>query len=348
MIELNNATKMLGGFTLGPLNLSIQRGSYSVVLGPSGAGKTLLMEVIAGLTGLDSGTIRINGKDALEVPPQGRSIGFCYQDYALFPNMNVFENIAFGLKVKKDRNIQLKVEKIAHLLGIEDLLQRGVKDLSGGEKQRVALARALVIEPDILLLDEPLSALDKAYASQLIKEIKHIHRTRPELTIVHITHDFEEALSLADKVLVMNQGKILQAGEPREVFTRPKNPFVASFVGLKNIYKGRITRHDGTPVFETEELRFMVTTDFDGEAYATIAAHDIIVTLDPSDTSARNSFEGIVKDMEEKGMLVELAINIGIELMVIVTKESASRMGLHEGKRCRVLIKATAIHVFKA
>ncbi|MCD6280489.1 MAG: ABC transporter ATP-binding protein [Deltaproteobacteria bacterium] len=348
MIELKDATKKLGSFTLGPLNVKLEKGCYSVVLGPSGAGKTLFMEIIAGLSDLDSGIIRINGRDALDLPPQRRSIGFCYQDYALFPNMDVFENISFGLRLRKHRDIKPKVGKIARVMGIQDLLKRDVKDLSGGEKQRVALARALAIDPDILLLDEPLSALDKASALQIIKELKRIHRSRPKLTIIHITHDFDEAISLAEKVLVMNNGRILQSGEPRDVFNKPKDPFVASFVGLKNIYKGCVGSHDGVPVFETGDLRFRVITDCEGDAYATIAAHDVIISIEPSETSARNHFEGIVKDMEDKGMFVELTVDIGVDLTVTITKESALRMDLHDGKRCHVLIKATAIHVFKA
>lgn len=211
MLEIKNIRLELGKFTLNDLELEINLGEYFVILGPSGSGKTVLLETIAGLYTPDKGDILYNKEDIVCLAPEKRDIGFVYQNYELFPHMTVKDNITFGLKIRgtKKNDISKKLKRLVSILKIEHLLERYPKKLSGGEKQRVALARALIISPRILLLDEPLSALDVMIKSELQKEIKNIHNEfKP--TIIHVTHDIEEAIFLADRIGIMKDGNILE------------------------------------------------------------------------------------------------------------------------------------------
>jgi len=214
-----------GGFRLSGIDLSAESGEYIVLLGPTGAGKTILLEAIAGLRRPAGGRILLDGHDITETPPERRGIGFLYQDYALFPHLTVAENIAFGLRARRipRDEIRTRVEEIARLLKIEILLPRRPGSLSGGERQRVGLGRALAIAPPLLLLDEPLSALDPEMREGLQRELLQVHRTL-RTTTVHVTHDFEEAIGLGDRVAVMDQGTIVQKGTAEEIFRRPGSP----------------------------------------------------------------------------------------------------------------------------
>ena len=236
MLLLQNIHLKLGAFCLKDLSLHVNRGEYMVILGPTGTGKTVLLETVAGIHTVRDGKIFIHGQDVTWLPPEKRQIGIVFQDYALFPHMTVRKNITFGLglKGKSKKKTEKAVRKIADFLDINDILDRRPGNLSGGEKQRVALARALALEPYILLLDEPLSALDHQTQDRLKYELKRIHQ-ETGITIVHVTHDLTEAFFLADHMAVMKDGHILQQDTPSNIVKEPKSRTVARLVGIKNL-----------------------------------------------------------------------------------------------------------------
>ncbi|GAA0181355.1 ATP-binding cassette domain-containing protein [Clostridium sediminicola] len=231
MLNINNLYLQLGEFQLKNIHLDIKDEEYFVLLGPSGAGKTVMLEIIAGLYKKTKGQVLFNSSDLLKLPPEEREIGFVYQRYELFPHMTVKDNIIFGMRIKKinKKIIERELSKLVHLLGIEHLLKRYPVNLSGGEQQRVALARALIISPKILLLDEPLSALDQLNKESLKKELKKIHKNF-KTTIIHVTHDLDEALFLADKIGIMLNGELLQVKEKDEFLEKPKSYLLDKFV----------------------------------------------------------------------------------------------------------------------
>lgn len=219
--------------TIKNLSLDIEEGSFTTLLGPSGCGKTTLLKLIMGFLKADQGQIELYGKNINDIAPNKRKIGMVFQDYALFPHMTVRQNIQFGLKIKKDKDFALKCKEIASNLDIEKLLDRYPNQLSGGQQQRVALARALVLQPQIILMDEPLSSLDTKLREKVREDLKSIQK-RFKITTVYVTHDQEEALSLSDKIAVINEGKILQYGVPRDLYFKPQDNFTADFVGHSN------------------------------------------------------------------------------------------------------------------
>jgi len=238
------------------LNLHIAEGELYTLLGPSGCGKTTTLRCIAGFYTPDEGEIYFGEKLVNPIPPFKRNTGMVFQNYALWPHMNVLNNIAYGLKVRGVRRPQLKdrVEDVIDLVHLEGLEDRWPSQLSGGQQQRVALARALVIEPDVLLLDEPLSNLDAKLRVEMRTEIKKIQK-RLKITTIYVTHDQEEALSISDKLIVMNQGRAQQIGTPRQIYEKPENPFVADFIGIANFIKGKVREIDEEKliaVMETE------------------------------------------------------------------------------------------------
>ena len=241
MLRLEDISLRLGDFRLREISLNVRPGNYLALLGPTGTGKTVLLETIAGIHKPGSGRIYINGRDITCLAPEKRHLGIVYQDYALFPHLTVFQNIAFGLRLKgtSGREIRQAVEKMAGFLEIGHLLKRSPNRLSGGERQRVALARALVIEPYVLLLDEPLSALDRSTRDRIQNELKRIH-IELGVTIIHITHDLTEAFFLADQLAVIENGKLLQEGSPEDVCRHPRDRSVAELVGIENLIEATV------------------------------------------------------------------------------------------------------------
>ncbi|SFZ98907.1 Molybdenum transport ATP-binding protein ModC (TC 3.A.1.8.1) [hydrothermal vent metagenome] len=233
-LSIKNLSGTKEEFSLKNINLDIDKGEYFVLLGQSGSGKTQLLEAIAGLNP-SSGTIYYRNNEISNKNPEHRDIGFVYQDFALFPNFNVEENITFSAKYKKLKDADKLFADIVNFLELKDLLHRQITDLSGGEKQRVAIARALYSQPKILLLDEPLSAIDPTFRNTIMKNLKEIHR-RYDLTTIHVTHNFREASYLADKIAIIMDGKIEQVGRSSEVLNSPENIYVAKFLGFKNIF----------------------------------------------------------------------------------------------------------------
>lgn len=239
MIELHDLVVRLGKFILDGIDLTVGNGEFLVLLGPTGAGKTVLLESIAGLRPVHSGRIVLGGREITRAKPETRGVGICYQDYALFPHMTARENILYGIAVRGGKSTsenRRTFEALVEMLGIGHTLDRLPQTLSGGEKQRVAVARALIVRPEVLLLDEPLSALDAGIRQAIQRELKMIHASVATTTMM-VTHDFGEAFALAERVGVINGGRLVQVGPVEEVFERPNCPFVARFVGMKNVLR---------------------------------------------------------------------------------------------------------------
>src|SRR6187200_1762464 len=236
MIVVENVSKRFGDFTaLDDVSIEAPDGKLTALLGPSGSGKSTLLRVIAGLEVPDSGTIVVSGTDATRLPPQKRGIGFVFQHYAGFKHMTLRDNVAFGLKIRKKpkAEIKAKVDELLHLVGLDGFADRYPSQLSGGQRQRMALARALAVEPSVLLLDEPFGALDATVRKELRAWLRDLH-DRAHVTTVLVTHDQEEAMDVADQIVLLNEGRVEQVGSPRELYDRPANEFVMSFVGPVN------------------------------------------------------------------------------------------------------------------
>ncbi len=335
----------LGTFKLEGVSFSIEEGDYLSIIGPTGAGKTILLETIAGIYKPQKGRVILNGIDITGLPPQKRRIGIIYQDYGLFPHLNVFENIAYGLK-KKDIK---KVKEIAELLGIEELLLRLPQTLSGGEKQRVALGRALIVEPKLLLMDEPFSALDvqtRIKIRNLIKEIKE----KLSMTVIHITHDLDDVWMLSNKVLLINNGKVVQFGKLKDIMHRPKEEFVANFVGT-NILKGVVVERGEslTVVSIGGQLISSIDVVSDSNSYVDLAIRPeniIIFREKPTELSARNILEVEVLDYYVDGRVAYVFLKLGEQtLKATLTISSFEELKISEGKKVFIAVKATAVRI---
>lgn len=247
IIELKHISKVYSdnGFkAVDDFNLEVKRGEFVTFLGPSGCGKTTTLRMIAGFELPTDGQILLNGEDISQLPANKRPINTVFQRYALFPHMNIYENIAFGLKLKKlpKEEIRKKVKHVLDMVDLEGFEDRKISTLSGGQQQRIAIARALVNEPEILMLDEPLGALDLKMRKEMQIELKNMH-DQLGITFIYVTHDQEEALTMSDKIVVLSEGKIQQIGTPEDIYNEPKNAFVADFIGESNIFKGIMTGH---------------------------------------------------------------------------------------------------------
>lgn len=287
-IEVRNITKKFGGFTaLNDVSLKVESGELVALLGPSGSGKTSLLRIIAGLEFPDPGSAQVlfHGEDVTDLQASERKAGFAFQHYALFRNLTVFENVAFGLRVRpratrpKENEIRRRVEELLKLVQLEPLAQRFPAQLSGGQRQRVALARALAVEPKVLLLDEPFGALDAKVRKELRRWLRQLH-DEIHVTTLFVTHDQEEALEVADRVAIMNQGRIEQVGTPEEIYDRPASPFIYDFLGNVNLFHGRL-RDGRIAIGETELPATANTTGMDASAVAYVRPHDIRVTRQP-------------------------------------------------------------------
>ena len=301
------------------LSISIEKGELVSLLGPSGCGKTTLLRMIAGFETPSNGAIFLRDRNIIEIAPQKRNIGIVFQDYAIFPTMNVFNNVAYGLRVKKlsKEEIADRVAEYLEMVGLTGYEKRLPSQLSGGQQQRVALTRALIIKPDVLLLDEPLSNLDAALRLNIRKELRKIQQSIG-ITTIFVTHDQEEALSISDKVFVMRQGELMQGGKPEEIYRQPKNDFVASFIGKSNILYGRVSGHeDDLTVIDVGDRQFLSRS---GEVIP--KGSDVWMSLRPqyirlNDNVAvdtRNTVSGTINYIEYLGGLVKGEIFISNEL----------------------------------
>lgn len=348
MIRIRNLCVKLADFVLRDVNLDVKPGEYFIILGPTGAGKTVLLESIAGLYQLKSGQIWLGGKEVTRLEPEKRGISIVYQDQALFPHLSVKDNITFGLKLrrKSKQEIEQTLDWLVELLGISHLLHRKPDTLSGGEKQKVALARALSTKPQLLLLDEPLSALDPENREGVQRELRQLHN-QVKVTTVHVTHDFEEAIALGDRIAVIGDGCIQQVGTSEQIFRQPNSEFVARFAMVRNIFAGEVVDGDGeNAVFCTEGAKLAVVTDLRGKYHASIRPEDILISHAPFPSSARNCFCGTITGIADKGSTLYLTITLPPDFICLVTRNSFDAMGLSEGQKVYITFKASAVHVF--
>ncbi|MCP3659220.1 MAG: ABC transporter ATP-binding protein [Bacteroidetes bacterium] len=327
MIKLKNVYKKLDKFQL-DINLDIQKNEYFVILGKTGSGKTILLNLIA----------RFLNADAGEVITGNNKIGMLYQNYLLFPHYTVKENIEYSLKFSTKKE---NIKEICQLLDISHIIDRYPKNLSGGEKQRTALARAIISKPQIILLDEPFSSLDIVTKNKLITLIKSIHK-KENITFIHVTHDLEEAITLANRICVIEQGKILQIGTPFEILKKPISKFVANLVGARNIYYGKIQKN----FIQIHHLKIFINTDKTGFVNITISPEDILLSIKKIDSSARNYFSGKIINILLKQYLCEVEVDIGITIIVFITKTSCEKLSLKLGKEVWVTFKTTKVHIF--
>ncbi len=346
-------------FTRGPtvraaLEVPLDAAPVTVLYGPSGAGKTTVLRSLAGLDDVEAGFIRFGSEtwtDAaarLLLPPQLRGVGFLFQEYALFPHLTVAENIGYALHRVPAHEREARVGELAELLRIGDLLPRRPDRLSGGQRQRVALARALAPRPRLLLLDEPLSALDAPTRVELRTELRALlERTRVPSIVV--THDRVEALALGDRMAVLAEGSVRQVGPVHEVFSAPADLVVARVVGTENVARARLVeRRDGLALVEVESARLWAveTEPLGDEGYACIRAEDVVLEPAPTAaTSARNELVGTVLTATAEGPLVRVSLDCGFRLVALVTRASALRLALAPGARVAALVKAPAIRL---
>lgn len=348
LLEVKEISIDLGEFNLKNISLKVERRDYITIIGPTGSGKTLLIETVAGFYRPASGRILLNNIDITEFPPEKRGMSIVYQDYMLFPHMNIYDNIAYGLRKKtRDKNeIKREVEHISEVLRISHLLYRMPLTLSGGEQQRVAIARALVVKPKLLLMDEPFSALDVKTKEDIRSLVKKAVREY-EATVLHITHDFEDVFTLANKVIVMKNGMLLQTGSPEDVFSRPVENFVADFVGT-NVLDCRVMGSmQNLTVLKCGEVTIYTADKAEGRVKVSVRPEEIIVSANPIKTSARNMFKGSIIEMSKRGQMIWLFINAGIMLKVVITPSSAEALGISEKKEVYVMFKAAAVKVIK-
>jgi ABC-type Fe3+/spermidine/putrescine transport system ATPase subunit len=345
MLSVKNLGKKMRDFTLRDVSFDVQDGDYFVLLGPSGVGKTVLLELLAGLITPDEGQVLWNSEDITYERIHKRRMGLVYQDQALFPHMTVRKNIAYGLKTRKlsPTEISDRVEALAEDVGISDLLHRYPETLSGGEAQRVALARTLATEPRCLLLDEPLSAMDTRSRTELQALLRSLHRKGH--TVIHVTHENKEAMALATQVAIMDSGSVTQVGTPDDVFHHPKSEFVARFVGIRNSLMGQLhASADGSlPRFESNGLTFHIDTDAAaGEGHLVFRSEDVRVVESGDAADEMNHFKGVVTDIAPARMGSELTIDIGVDIVALVAAEAMNQMKLDCGHEVWVSLNADA------
>ena len=342
IIEVKNVSKYFDDKTaLDDVSLSIRKGEFVTILGPSGCGKTTLLRLIAGFQTASEGMILINGKEMTQTPPHKRPVNTVFQKYALFPHLNVYDNIAFGLKLKKmpKAEITRKVQAALKMVGMTDYEYRDVNSLSGGQQQRVAIARAIVNEPEVLLLDEPLAALDLKMRKDMQMELKEMHK-RLGITFVYVTHDQEEALTLSDTIVVMSEGRIQQIGTPTDIYNEPVNSFVADFIGESNILNGIMVK---------DKLVNFCGRDFEcvDEGFGENVPVDVVIRPEdlyifPVSGKVKAQLRGVVQSCIFKGVHYEMVVLCdGYEF--VVQDYHAFESGMEVGLR----VKPFDIHIME-
>lgn len=339
------------------VSLQIEPGSFVTLLGPSGCGKTTLLRLLAGFIDPSSGEIRINGQPTAGLAPQDRPIGMVFQNLALFPHLTVLENVAYGLKLRRRPapEIAQRVERFLDLVGLRGYEARRINQLSGGQKQRVALARSLVLEPSILLLDEPLSALDLQLKKQLQYELKRIQRSL-DTTFIYVTHDQEEATVMSDTIVVMNKGEVQQVGSPRQIYEKPHNFFVSRFIGDINALEGKVVAA-GDGVAEIRSPAGVIRLPLQGRQAAALqqGAECMIcfrledVAIAASDTLGDQAiqFDARVADVLTLGAVARISLDVGQAAITALLMTHDLGAGLAQpGGTCRLKIAPEKIHVF--
>ena len=328
-------------------SLRIEPGEFVTFLGPSGCGKTTVLRMLAGLERGDKGDILVDGQSIQSLPPHRRHIGMVFQNYALFPHMSVFENVAYSLRIRKypDQRVRSEVPTALKVVGLENMAGRLPGQLSGGQQQRVALARALVMQPDLLLFDEPLSNLDAKLRVQVRGELRRLQKSLGT-TSIYVTHDQDEAMSLSDRVVVMNSGCVEQVGTPEEIYAHPASLFVADFIGQVNALPGR--------VLERTESRIMVETlDHCINVPSRCPSNDVLVLVRPEAIrvtvpAGDGSLAGVVEEVEYRGDRIEYRIRVGQTLVVAIEASLQRHVRIVAGERVGLEFVAEAIHLLPA
>jgi sulfate/thiosulfate transport system ATP-binding protein len=354
-IELRNIHKKFGDFTaLDGVTLDIGQGELVALLGPSGSGKTSLLRIIAGLEYPDSGSVLLQGEEATARSPRERGVGLVFQHYALFRHMTVFENVAFGLRVRRRQNrpseqqISARVRELLELVQLEWTSDRYPSQLSGGQRQRIALARALAVEPHVLLLDEPFGALDAKLREELRQWLRRLHE-RLALTAVFVTHDQEEALEIASRVAVMNKGKIEQIGTPEQVYHQPATPFVSGFLGTVNLFHGRID--NGHVYFNGSSARIPLDRNPQASPQsesALVYVRPHMLELEPV-PGGSNSFAAIVRHINAAGprARIELTSTAGAPVLVELEHDRLRTLSLEPGRKVYLRPRDQQIFVYQ-
>jgi len=350
MIQVRHLSRAWGDFTLRDICLRAEPREYLVILGPTGCGKTLLLETIAGIHRPYSGTIRIGGRNMENVPPYRRSIGFVYQKSMLFPNLPVVQNIEYGLKMRRTprRERRQRVQFLADLLSIGYLLARDVTSLSGGEMQKVALARALAIEPDILLLDEPLSPLDQASKDTLLEEIRKLH-DQLGTTTLHVTHDHNIARHLADRIALLSNGSLVQVGRAAEVFRYPAGEFAAEFVRAPNILLGEAVRVEGGLVqVNCDGFSLRARSTLTGPVGVTIPPEEVRLGASAPGGDDTNVLRGDIERIENQAGLATVTFRVGRNRLTATVPQAEMTQMLGRGAtHVYAEFAPDAVHVFR-
>lgn len=357
-IRIEKLLKMYGSLkAVDNLSLNVAAGEFVTLLGASGSGKTTTLMMIAGLIEADGGSISIDGKAVIDLPPEHRDLGVVFQSYALFPHLNVFDNIAFPLRMRKMGNaeVETRVKEVLNLVGLEAYSQRRISQLSGGQQQRVALARAIVFSPPVLLMDEPMGALDRQLREQLQIEIKRIQRDLG-VTVLYVTHDQEEALALSDRIAIMRDGQITQVGTPDDVYIQPSSVFVASFLGESNLIPSRAVSaaNDGISLSPVADTNLVFEGILSNTSNVPLAAEDLtalirpeaIVLSDASSEALPNTVEGTIDLREFMGATIRYDVATCIGNLVVRTPRLSPNSNFGPGDRVRLSWHPTNLLVF--
>ncbi|HUW94071.1 MAG TPA: ATP-binding cassette domain-containing protein [Bacteroidales bacterium] len=345
MLRTEKLNLRLGAFALRDISLEIRRGDYYVLLGRSGAGKTQLLELISGLTMPDSGKIFLEGKEITGKRVQDRNIGLVFQDFALFPHYTVRENIAYPLVIRHlDRKkVVMRVEREAKEMNITHLLTRKPDLLSGGEKQRVALARTLVTDPAVLLLDEPMASVDASLKDSIRRMLRRLNRAGQ--TIIHVTHDFDEAISLANRVGVIHNGKIIQEGAPLEVFNHPVNRFVARYAGIKNFFRVTFIKSGKMWSGITEKTtKFkLMPGDYPASGLVILGSTEILMSRQGAVGIQFNNIRGVIEDIVPSATGFEITVDAGDFIYVDITHRDMEQNAFKTGEKVIVSFSPEAL-----
>jgi molybdate/tungstate transport system ATP-binding protein len=340
---------MLGTFSLKDVNLEVKNGEYFVLLGSTGAGKTVLLDLIMGFHSPDKGKIILDGRDITNIATDKRGIAYVPQNCPPFPHMSVFENVEFALKMRRMISAQRKkaTDQIIKIVGLESIAKRMPSQLSGGERQKVVLARVLVTEPKVVLLDEPLTAIDRETSRSFLDELKRINHEFG-VSFLHVTHDQMEAFSLADRIAIMREGKIVQVGSPNEVLSNPADEHVARFLGYENVFRaGLVKCEGGISEVDVNGVSIKLNGTLEkGAATIAVRPEDIVITLEAPPASLDwNFFEGTVKEYANLGPVVEVTVNVGLVLKALIGKRSFLELNLSEGKRVYVGFNKASVRI---
>lgn len=348
MIKVENLCIDLGALRLKDISLSIGAGEHMILLGPTGVGKSVLLECLVGIYRIKSGRIFINDKDVTDLYPEERNIGYVPQDYAIFPNMSVERNLSYGLRARRlpENIIRERVGHMMDMLGIGHLSRRLPLNLSGGEKQRVALGRALVTRPEILLLDEPFSALDENMSYELAGELKKIHKLTGT-TFLHVSHDFEIASYVGDRLAIMDRsGTVVQVGSPYDVLYVPKNEFVARFTRTRNIFKGlSVPDGSGSRIVTVNSLELRSSHSLPGPVTLSIRPENIALMPGKENSQGLNIIKGKVLSLQKRMAYSEIEITAG-ETFVVYAPQSEDVSKLSSGCDVFISIPADAVNLF--